>query len=35
VAYPGHVISKDGVAMDADKVAAVAAWPQPHYTRGL
>ena len=35
VAYLGHVISKDGVAMDADKVAAVAAWPQPRSARGL
>ena len=35
VAYLGHVISKDGVAMDVDKVAAVAAWPQPRSPRGL
>jgi len=35
VAYLGHVISKDGIAMDADKVAAVAAWPQLRSPRGL
>jgi len=35
VAYLGHVISKDGVAMDADKVAAVASWPAPRSVRGL
>ncbi|XP_051230067.1 uncharacterized protein [Lolium perenne] len=35
VAYLGHVISADGVAMDADKVAAVAAWPTPHSPRTL
>jgi len=35
VAYLGHVISGDGVAMDADKVAAVAAWLQPRSARGL
>jgi hypothetical protein len=35
VAYLGHVISADGVAMDADKVAAVAAWPTPRSPRAL
>jgi hypothetical protein len=35
VAYQGHVISEAGVAMDADKVAAVSAWPQPRSARGL
>jgi hypothetical protein len=30
VAYLGHVISTDGVAMDADKVVAVAAWLTLH-----
>jgi hypothetical protein len=35
VAYLGHVISEAGVAMDADKVAAVSAWPQPRSARGL
>jgi hypothetical protein len=29
VGYLGHVISKDGVAMDAVKVQAVLDWPQP------
>ncbi|WVZ88384.1 hypothetical protein U9M48_034911 [Paspalum notatum var. saurae] len=35
VTYLGHVISADGVAMDADKVAAVASWPAPRAARGL
>jgi hypothetical protein len=35
VAYLGHVISDEGVAMDADKVAAVSAWPPPRSARGL
>jgi hypothetical protein len=35
VAYVGHVISTTGVAMDADKVAAVESWPEPHSTRAL
>jgi hypothetical protein len=29
VAYLDHAISEAGVAMDADKVVAVSAWPQP------
>ncbi|XP_066313550.1 uncharacterized mitochondrial protein AtMg00860-like [Miscanthus floridulus] len=35
VAYLGHVISADGIAMDSDKVAAVASWPMPHSPRGV
>jgi hypothetical protein len=35
VAYLGHVISAAGVAMDADKVAAVESWPKPHSARAL
>jgi hypothetical protein len=29
VAYLGHVISTEGVAMDTNKVEAVRAWPTP------
>jgi hypothetical protein len=35
VAYLGHVISIDGVAMDADKVMAVSLCPTPYSARGL
>lgn len=35
VAYLGHVISTDGVAMDADKSTRVASWPGLRSTSGL
>jgi hypothetical protein len=35
VAYLGYVITEGGVAKDADKVAAVAAWPLPRSARAL
>jgi hypothetical protein len=35
VAYLGHVISANGVAMDDDKVEAVASWPEPRSVRGV
>ena len=27
--YLGHVVSKEGVSTDPDKIAAVTEWPQP------
>jgi hypothetical protein len=33
--YLGHVISDQGVAMDADKVEAVRAWPLPRTVRAV
>ena len=35
MAYLGQVILASGVAMDADKVAAVASWPAPRFAHGL
>jgi hypothetical protein len=35
VAYLGHVISAEGVAMDPSKVEAVEAWPPPRILRAL
>ena len=35
VHYLGHVISAAGVAMNQEKVAAVATWPQPGNVRAL
>jgi hypothetical protein len=35
VAYLGHVISANGVAMDSDKVTAVDSWPMPRMLQAL
>jgi hypothetical protein len=35
VLYLGHVISAEGVAMGADKVTAVTAWPPPQSLQAL
>lgn len=35
VAYLGHVISEEGVAIDTAKVVAVSTWPTPSSARGL
>jgi hypothetical protein len=35
VAYLGHIISANGVAMDQTKVTAVETWPRPRTTRAL
>jgi hypothetical protein len=35
VGYLGHVISKDGIAMDAAKVQAVLDWPRPRSVRDV
>jgi hypothetical protein len=35
VAYLGHIISADSVAMDPEKVSAVASWPTPRTVKAL
>jgi hypothetical protein len=35
MAYLGHVISAEGVAMDSDKVLAVVDWPAPRTVRAV
>jgi hypothetical protein len=35
MAYLGHVILADGVAMDRDKIDVVTSWPQPRLVRSL
>ncbi|WVZ53447.1 hypothetical protein U9M48_004387 [Paspalum notatum var. saurae] len=35
VAYLGHVVLAEGVAMDATKVQAVVDWPRPHSVRAM
>lgn len=35
VKYLGHVISKEGVAVDPDKVASMVDWPKPTSLKAL
>jgi len=35
VAYLGHVISAQGVALDPSKVSTVDSWPRPRTVRAL
>jgi hypothetical protein len=35
IAYLGHIISAEGITMDADKVDTVTAWPTPQSPRAL
>ena len=35
VAYLGHIISADGVAMDPSKIEVVQSWPQPRSIKAL
>jgi hypothetical protein len=35
ISYLGHIISEDGVAMDAAKVQAIHDWPVPHSARAV
>jgi hypothetical protein len=35
VNYLGHVINRDGVAVDPDKIQAMLVWPKPHSLKAL
>ncbi len=35
VKYVGHIVSKEGIATDPDKIAAVTHWPQPTDLKSL